>query len=195
MDDPVKNPINAAADAYFETKSAEKFDAMLEETRKYLDRSLRIRFHDEQERGNVVTDTIIQIIKNIHTLQEPKAYIGWVTTIARNGGLQYMIRAKKPAFVDHEILEATICNKSEGPAEIVLNNEEANQVRAALNRIDNLHRDTATAFYCNDESVATIADKENAPIGTIKRRLYTARARIREELKPYMDAEPNSGRG
>jgi RNA polymerase sigma-70 factor, ECF subfamily len=43
-------------------------------------------------------------------------------------------------------------------------------------------RDTLLAFYDNDQSLETISQHTEAPVGTIKRRLHVARQRLQQEL-------------
>ena len=45
-----------------------------------------------------------------------------------------------------------------------------------------IHRDTLLAFYYDGQSLETISQHAEAPVGTIKRRLHVARQRLRQEL-------------
>ena len=51
-----------------------------------------------------------------------------------------------------------------------------------LSRLRDLDRRTLIAFYVEGQSLKQMSDEFASPIGTIKRRLHTARNRLREEL-------------
>jgi RNA polymerase sigma-70 factor (ECF subfamily) len=46
-----------------------------------------------------------------------------------------------------------------------------------------LDRDTLVAFYIDGQSLIEMSNRFAAPIGTIKRRLHTARKRLAQECK------------
>ena len=50
-------------------------------------------------------------------------------------------------------------------------------------RLKALDRETLVAFYIQGQSLVEIAEALGAPIGTIKRRLHTARKRLKAELE------------
>jgi RNA polymerase sigma-70 factor (ECF subfamily) len=52
-----------------------------------------------------------------------------------------------------------------------------------LKRLKTLDRKTLTAFYVEGRSLAEMAVRFESPIGTIKRRLHTARKRLAVELE------------
>ena len=50
--------------------------------------------------------------------------------------------------------------------------------------------DDLLAFYYDDQSLETISQHAEAPVGTIKRRLHVARQRLRQELAWVVGSEP-----
>jgi RNA polymerase sigma-70 factor (ECF subfamily) len=52
-----------------------------------------------------------------------------------------------------------------------------------MGRLRALDRETLIAFYVRGLSLVEIAEELMAPLGTIKRRLHTARKRLRAELE------------
>jgi RNA polymerase sigma-70 factor (ECF subfamily) len=60
--------------------------------------------------------------------------------------------------------------------------ERADQVWGGLKRLKMLDRQTLVAFYFEGQSLIEMSDRFRSPVGTIKRRLHTARIRLREEL-------------
>jgi RNA polymerase sigma-70 factor (ECF subfamily) len=71
---------------------------------------------------------------------------------------------------------------SRQPLESLLASERVAQVRAGLDRLGEIDRSTLVAFYLEGRSLQEMSSDFSTPVGTIKRRLHTARARLREQL-------------
>ena len=52
-----------------------------------------------------------------------------------------------------------------------------------------LDREALVSFYIHGHSLAEIAERLDAPIGTIKRRLHVARKRLKEELQAHAELD------
>lgn len=70
----------------------------------------------------------------------------------------------------------------EDPLMILVEEEEAAAVRASIALLSELDRRSLDAFYMRRLRLRQIAAEEDAPIGTIKRRLHTARHRLKNAL-------------
>jgi len=75
-----------------------------------------------------------------------------------------------------------ITGNSEDSSEIQ-KTEEARQVRQAIAYLAKTYREVIVRHYMNGESVAAIAASLGIPQGTVKRRLHTGRAQIKEGMK------------
>jgi RNA polymerase sigma-70 factor (ECF subfamily) len=51
-----------------------------------------------------------------------------------------------------------------------------------MTRLRELDRRTLLAFYFEGQSLIEMSDRFQSPVGTIKRRLHTARNRLKDEL-------------
>ena len=80
------------------------------------------------------------------------------------------------------MLEATVTG-SDSPLAAVLEVERKDQVRAGLDRLGEMDRDTLVAFYVDGNSLLEMADDFDAPLGTIKRRLHVARKRLAKQVE------------
>ena len=56
-------------------------------------------------------------------------------------------------------------------------------MRSALKRLKTMDRSALEAFYLKGQSLVEMADKFDVPLGTVKRRLHTARARLKAALE------------
>ena len=72
------------------------------------------------------------------------------------------------------------------PAEAVEARERAEQVLAALGRVDPEHRAVLVMRDVDGLDYQQMADVLNLPLGTLKSRLFRARLALRDQLKAYM---------
>ena len=77
---------------------------------------------------------------------------------------------------------------AEQPLEQMLREEEAEQLHEGLSLLPALDRDTLWAFYFEGCSLLEMAANFDRPVGTIKRRLHTARGRLRDVLSGLQPA-------
>ena len=68
------------------------------------------------------------------------------------------------------------------PAAELMQLEDAEQLRFGLDRLGDLDRRTLQAFYFEGQSLKEMSVVFDSPIGTIKRRLHTARHRLRDAM-------------
>jgi RNA polymerase sigma-70 factor (ECF subfamily) len=84
------------------------------------------------------------------------------------------------SLIDH------VRQTSAGPSEIVEGRERAEQVVAALGRVDPEYRAVLIMRDIEGFDYQQMADVLGLPLGTLKSRLFRARIALRDELKVYM---------
>ena len=99
---------------------------------------------------------------------------GWRSTARRAGWLRRRSRAG--------ILEGASM-QSDDPLDQLIDRERAEHVWAALGRLKSMDREALDAFYIRGHSLVEIAEMLDVPLGTVKRRLHTARKRLKMELE------------
>jgi len=120
-------------------------------------------------------------LNRLDQLREPERFAGWLRQVAVRMAINRATRRVAPPSVETEILEgAGACH--DDPLSALITRERAERLWAALERLKTLDRETLIAFYIDGDSLIAIADRLNTPIGTIKRRLHTARKRLKAEL-------------
>jgi RNA polymerase sigma-70 factor (ECF subfamily) len=81
------------------------------------------------------------------------------------------------------------CVQARGESRLgIERDEEASQVREGLSQLRRLDRETLVAFYFEGQSLKQMSARFESPVGTIKRRLHTARHRLREALADFQPA-------
>ncbi len=74
-------------------------------------------------------------------------------------------------------------SRQDSPDEGAEDREAAADVRAAVARLGQLDRQTLQAFYLRGQTLIEMSNSFDAPVGTIKRRLHTARKRLAKEME------------
>lgn len=142
---------------------------------------------DVADAQELVQDVFVQALRKIGQLREPEAFGGWLRAITGRLAINRAVRGRTPQPIENEALEAS-CIETDTPSDIALKHERARQVRAGLRRLKALDRNTLVAFYVEGQSLAEMSTKFASPIGTIKRRLHTARKRLAAELEEFSAA-------
>jgi RNA polymerase sigma-70 factor, ECF subfamily len=134
-------------------------------------------------------DVFLHVIERIGQLREPERFAGWLRQVAVRMAINRATRRVAPPSVETGILEGASMQNDE-PLEELIGRERAERVWAALARLKSLDREALDAFYIRGHSLIEIAEMLDVPLGTVKRRLHTARKRLRVELETSV-ADPN----
>lgn len=139
------------------------------------------RLRSTADAQELTQDVFVQAMQKIDQLRTPECFIGWLRQITVRMAINKSIRKAPAVSVEPEMLEATVSN-SDCPVDAVLADERKDQVRAGLDRLGEMDRDTLVAFYVQGQSLLQMSDQFEAPLGTIKRRLHVARKRLAKEV-------------
>lgn len=138
------------------------------------------RLGNWDEAQELCQDVFVQAFRKLDQLQVVDAFPGWLRQIVVRMAINRTSRRHRVASVDSEILESTLISDSE-PSRAAIQGEERHHVRLGLERLGDLDRETLVAFYLDGQSLVEMSHRFDAPIGTIKRRLHTARKRLAKE--------------
>ena len=142
------------------------------------------RLRDASESRELTQEIFIRAMRKIEQLREPERFAGWLRQIAVRMSINRIVRRPKEALVEAATFDA-VQYEATTPVDSLLKTEETEQVWAGLKRLKELDRDTLVAFYIDGKSLAEMSDSFLSPIGTIKRRLHTARHRLKEALGDF----------
>ncbi len=135
------------------------------------------RLGNWEEAVDLSQDVFFQAFRRLDQLLVPEAFGGWLKTMTVRMCINRSSRRRKPIAIEQETLEAT-CVVECDPLDVVLASERCEQLNEGLQRLSKMDRQTLEAFYMRGQSLIEMADAFDAPIGTIKRRLHTARKRL-----------------
>lgn len=139
------------------------------------------RLRNQAEAAELTQDVLIQAMRKLPQLREPERFPGWLRRITVRLAINRTVRRPPASTQDPAVLGTIDCERR-SPLDSVLSVEQAAHVWGGLKRLRELDRSTLVAFYFDGQSLVEMSDRFRSPVGTIKRRLHTARIRLREEL-------------
>lgn len=139
------------------------------------------RLRNRAEALEVTQDVFIQVLRKLGQLRDAEKFGGWLRRIAVRLAINRAVRRPRESLADSSLL-GTVRASATNPAERAVENEDAACVRDGLDSLRELDRQTLVAFYFEGRTLQEMSAEFESPIGTIKRRLHTARNRLRDKL-------------
>ena len=133
-------------------------------------------FHDAED---ITQSTFLDAYEQLGRLKNPDRLGAWLRSLVIYRCLNFLKREAKTEQIVH-VQYKTIQNIT--PQEQFDRQEIREQVLGALSRLSKVQRETVTLFYISGYSQQEIAQIQDVPVGTIKRRLYDARQRLKAEM-------------
>jgi RNA polymerase sigma-70 factor, ECF subfamily len=147
------------------------------------------RVRDPIEAQELAQEVFVHAMRKLPQLRDARCFAGWLRRITARMAINRLTR-KGPLFgADPEILDA-VQGEFKTPDELLELSEAKAGLHAGLKKLKDLDRETLEAFYLRGQSLIEMAEAFETPVGTIKRRLHVARARLKDVLE---GREPGSG--
>jgi RNA polymerase sigma-70 factor (ECF subfamily) len=159
----------------------EAFGLLVEEYERTVHAIVFRRLRNTAEAAEVTQDVFVQMLRKIGQLREPERFVGWLKRIAIRLSINRAVRRPRESHGEEDTLGAAGF-AAPVPLEGILRNEQAGQVRSGLSKLRAMDRRTLEAFYFEGRSLQEMAADFRSPVGTIKRRLHTARNRLKDQL-------------
>lgn len=140
------------------------------------------RLGNPSEAEEVAQEVFIHSMTKIRQLRDVRCFPGWLRQIADRLALGRLARRRtvvdgRPGILDD------VPDKQVNPLDQLVRTEEQRRLRTTLRELNPLDRAMLEAFYLRSRSLRQMSKDFAAPIGTIKRRLHTARGRLRQRLQ------------
>lgn len=129
----------------------------------------------------VTQDVFIQMLRKLTQLRDDALFEPWLRKIAVRLAINKAVRRPRERLGEEDALGAAKA-RGTAPLDRIVQNENAAQLRECLGRLRELDRNTLVAFYFEGRSLQEMSDQFESPVGTIKRRLHTARNRLRDTM-------------
>jgi len=160
----------------------EAFGALVEQFQPTVYAIALRRLSNESDAMELTQEVFLHVLHRIGQLREPERFAGWLRQVAVRMAINRATRRMSPASAEAGVLE-TAFEHSDEPLDQLISRERAERLWAALGRLKSLDREALDAFYIRGLSLLEMAESLDVPLGTVKRRLHTARKRLRAELE------------
>ena len=156
------------------------------------------RFARSLERNRVAADDLVQetlerAIKKMHLYEPSGPFIGWLNTIMRNIFVDRVRRRKLNASTSLEDAPRNEPYQNENQVDRLVLKE----LRVAIDRLPTEQRQVLLMIALQGLSYEDAAQQLNVPLGTIRSRLFRARANLASKIDPegrLSDAKRPHGR-
>ena len=141
---------------------------------------------NREDAHDAAQDALLKIYLNLGKFQFQSAFSSWVYRVATNACLDFLRRNKrhKRAVSQEEIpMEATQPSHESGPEELALDRDRRLLVQKALMSLEKRHREVLLLLEYGGLSYQEIAQALEIQVGTVKSRVFRARAALAKVLK------------
>lgn len=152
--------------------------------------------HDPAEAEDLVQETYLRALKAIHQFQPGTNLRAWLFQILRNTFFTLVKRrGREPDVLDPEVMDRMVARGGSSfgqaaPPDTRLagppDGTAGLDLVAALNRLPEEYRAVVLLADLEDFRMAEIAQIMDCPVGTVKSRLFRARAILKELLRDYL---------
>lgn len=139
------------------------------------------RLRNTAEADEVMQEVFLRAFRKLPQLQDAERFGGWLCQIAVRLSINRAVRRPNETCVEPQSFDS-VHESEDTPFAAIVRQENIAQVREGLNQLGRLDRETLWAFYFEGSSLKEMSEQFQSPIGTIKRRLHTARGRLRDVI-------------
>ena len=142
---------------------------------------------DEASAEDVAQEVFFTVHRAITQHDPTRPLTPWLSRITYNSSLKRLAKTQKRAQTEltMDSTDTFEENNVPTPEDQVGQHQEARQVDAALDRLSAQDRGLVVMRYREGFSDSEIAQVVNIPVGTVKTRLFRARAKLKQYLAPY----------
>ena len=145
---------------------------------------------NEDDAFDAMQDTYLTVYRKIGSLEDDKTFISWLKRIATTKSLDLYKKRKGDVSYDDavaadESLQLDDDLESLPDAYIMEKTKREALDKIIKDSLSDVQYQTIHMHYYSELPVETIAELMNCPVGTVKTRLMTSRAKIKEGVKKY----------
>ena len=145
---------------------------------------------NEDDAFDAMQDTYLTVYRKIDSLEDDKTFISWLKRIATTKSLDLYKKRKGDVSYDDAVAADESLQLDDDLESLPDSYIMEKTKREALDKIikdslSDVQYQTIHMHYYSELPVETIAELMNCPVGTVKTRLMTSRAKIKEGVKKY----------
>jgi RNA polymerase sigma-70 factor (ECF subfamily) len=142
----------------------------------------------DSERDDLVQECLLQVVRSIDQLREPRAFHSWLSAIlGRSAVKMFRDRLRRSRYLDRAVTEDALENLPARMNSLEMS-ANLNALRGALDFLDAESRDALLLRRVEGFTLDEIADRMSLSLATVKRRLLGAKAFLDalERRGPYL---------
>ncbi|HEY9769256.1 MAG TPA: sigma-70 family RNA polymerase sigma factor [Coleofasciculaceae cyanobacterium] len=175
--------------------------AFAELLRRYQSHLNRLFYHlapDWQERADLAQEVWIRVYRNIHRLQEPAKFRGWLSRIATNLFYDELRKRKRVSpplsldstrYVEDGEMSWELPDDAPSPDDDLATQEFYEHLRMAISQLPETFRTTIILREIEGLAYEEIAEMTGVSLGTVKSRIARARLKLQSVLQNYLNEE------
>jgi RNA polymerase sigma-70 factor (ECF subfamily) len=140
------------------------------------------RLRNATDAQELTQDVFIHMFRKLPQLRDPQCFAGWLRQMTVRMAINRMTRRGPLRKVEGDLLDGAEAVHP-NPLDQIVQSERAIELHEALDRLKPVDRGTLVAFYLRGRTLKQMAREFEVPVGTIKRRLFVARNRLKEVLE------------
>ncbi len=143
------------------------------------------RTRNTEDARDLSQEIMVQVLQAIKHGEEPKNINAWIWAIARNHWYKYLeFKEKETRIVRIEGGQLMPCDTGSqvNPEMEFINNETIEELNMSISLLSDMYRQMVILYYLREMSVAQIANELGIPEGTVKRRLFDIRTKIKKGM-------------
>ena len=142
--------------------------------------------HDEQSSLDLVQETFIAAVRHIGGLRDDGKFGSWLFGIAHQKCAQHWRKQNREEVLSKGITESQD-EFENGPDDIVIRQEQETEFMNRLNQLPLPQRAVLLLHFIENFSLEEIARITDAPLGTVKSRLFHAKRELRKLVLENQD--------
>lgn len=163
-------------------KDREAFDFLYEKYKNEILRAAYFITNNRFDSEDIVQETFVKCYLYAHELRDNSLFKTWLYRILTRTAWRFCKKngVEKPT---DEIFDLIKDSNPCSPADIILQSELEQFLLKEINRLKTKHRTVIVLYYYNQLSTKEIAKVMGCLEGTVKSRLYNARAQLKNSLE------------
>src|SRR5687767_9891858 len=163
--------------------------------RRYQNKVVQLvtRLVGDADAQDVAQESFIKAYRALNGFRGQSAFYTWLYRISINTAKNFLVaRNRRPAAQDIDVADAELFGHTgqmsdvDTPEALTLSGEIRDKVTEAIHRLPADLRQAITLRELEGLSYEEIAEAMNCPIGTVRSRIFRARAAIDEVLQPLL---------
>ncbi|MGU3375950.1 RNA polymerase sigma factor [Chryseobacterium sp. M5A1_1a] len=142
---------------------------------------------------DILQDSFIAAIQNIHQLKDEKMLFAWLKKIVVNNALQYLRKSSKETFITEEPLEIAetsfAMNNSEEKTHVLSYDFTQEELLSSIDNLPNHHKSVFNLYFIENCSHAEIASQLGISVNTSKSHLLRAKKTVQNYLLNMVNSE------